>query len=135
VSFPHEDEPDGEVGGPHHAYIGLGGYLVAMLGVLSSFFPAVGTVAAFVAWFGFQYVWPFYAPTGAALALGGVSALLVATLATAPAWVAASPLWFVVALLGALVALDDVLEHALEIATPVDRFWKSRLAPALPSTP
>jgi len=135
VSFPHEDEPDGEVGGPHHAYIGLGGYLVAMLGVLSSFFPAVGTVAAFVAWFGFQYVWPFYAPTGAALALGGVSALLVATLGSSAAWLAASPFCFVVALLGALVALDDVVEHALGWSTPVDTFWKTRLAPALPSTP
>jgi hypothetical protein len=49
VSYPHEDEPDGDVSLPHHLYIGV-------------------TVLLF----GFVSVWPAYPATGATMALIGL---------------------------------------------------------------
>lgn len=48
MTFPAEDEPDGEILAPHHFYIGM-----------------------LVAAFGFVSVWPYYPATGAAMALIG----------------------------------------------------------------
>lgn len=48
-----------------------------------------------VALFGFMFVWPYYPETGAVLSL-----------------------------LGTFILADDVLEHAFDIWTPLDAFWK-----------
>jgi hypothetical protein len=48
MTFPAEDEPDGEVQAPHHYYIGL-----------------------FMLFFGFTSIWPFYPATGATTAIVG----------------------------------------------------------------
>jgi hypothetical protein len=47
-------------------------------------------------------------------------------------WAADPPRWRVLAALGALVALDDVVEHALGVWTPLDAVWKAVIYPALP---
>lgn len=131
MSFPHESEPDDEVDGPHHAYIGLMQFLLAAFAVSRAYVPVAGVASALAAWFAFQYIWPFYPRTGALGALGGVGAVGLVTLANAGTWWAASPWWFLVAVVGVAVALDDVAEHAFGIWTPVDAFWRRRLHPAI----
>lgn len=49
MTFPAEEEPDGDVQAPHHFYVGV-----------------------LVACFGFISVWPFYAETGAVMVLVGL---------------------------------------------------------------
>lgn len=135
-SFPHDSVPDGAVFAPHHAFIGL---LLALLAVALVWDdapgaePWVGALALLAASFGFALVWPYYAVSGATLALAGVGVALAST---------CSPFWQAypwvgprgVLLLGAAVALDDVAEHAFGIWTPLDWVWRVALHPALPST-
>jgi len=129
TAFPHDSVPDGAVFAPHHAYIGL---LLALLALAlvwddaAGKEPWVGAAALLLACFAFATVWPFYAETGAVLAVGGVGVAL------ASAW---SPFWSTypwvgprgVLLVGALVALDDVAEHAFGIWTPLDWLWKTHI--------
>jgi hypothetical protein len=53
MTFPAEDEPDGDVSAPHHFYVGL---LVAL--------------------FGFASVWPTYPATGAVMTVVGALILV-----------------------------------------------------------
>jgi len=53
MTFPAEEEPDGDAHAPHHFYIGL-----------------------FLAAFGFASIWPYYPQTGAAVTVLGTLMLL-----------------------------------------------------------
>lgn len=123
----HDREPDGVTLAPHHHYQGLtvvigaavfaGGGVVTTLALLSILLFATG-------WRDEPWAYP------------RVSALLSILLAGACApvvWVA--PWWglhaSVAATLGVLVALDDSLEHAFGIATPIDRVWNRLIYPRL----
>lgn len=128
--FPHHSVPDGAVLGPHHVYVGL---LLALLAVAlvwddaAGKEPWVGAAAIMLATFAFLTVWPFYPVTGAVLALMGV-AVAVASPLVLPFWAGYD--WLGprgVALLGALIALDDAVEHAFGIPTPLDWAWKTHL--------
>lgn len=129
-AFPHEAVPDGAVLGPHHVYIGL---MLALLAIAlvwddaPSREPWVGAVGILVGLFAFVTVWPFYHETGAVLALSGVVLALLAPVFlpfwTDYAWIGPRGL----ALLGALVALDDVAEHAFGIWTPLDWLWGAHI--------
>ena len=129
-AFPSDLVPDGAVFGPHHLYIGL---LLALLAVAivwddaANREPWVGAAALLAAAFSFATVWKFYPVTGALLS---IVALLIAVLAPMllPFWreyALIGPRG--VALLGALIALDDVAEHAFGIPTPLDWLWKTHL--------
>jgi len=129
-NFPHDAIPDGAALAPHHAYVGL---LLALLAVALVWDDAAGkepwAVAAgiFVALFAFASIWPYYAATGAVLALFGVAVAVVAPVALqfwqSYPWIGPRG----VALLGALVAVDDVVEHAFGVATPLDWLWQTHI--------
>ena len=131
MTFPHESVPDGAALAPHHAYVGL---LLALLAVALVWDDAAGkepwAVAAGIglALFAFASIWTWYPETGAVLAVLGVAVAVVAPVAL-PFW--ASYPWVGprgVALLGALVAADDVVEHAFGVATPLDWLWTTHIA-------
>lgn len=66
---------------------------------------AVGLGAA---WFGFEYIWGSgYTTAGIAVTIAGIT----------------------LSGLGLLVAVDDVVEHATNLPTPLDEFWSRWLAP------
>lgn len=128
-NFPHDSIPDGAVFAPHHAYIGL---LLALLAVAlvwddaAGAEPWVGAAALLAASFAFGLVWPFYDVTGATMALATVA--VAGASAFSPFWT--SYPWIGprgVLLLGALIALDDVAEHAFGIPTPLDWLWANHL--------
>lgn len=130
ATFPADTVPDGAALAPHHAFVGL---LLALLAVALVWDDASGkepwAVATGIglALFAFASIWPYYAEAGAALALVGVAVAIVAPVAF-PFW--SSYVWVGprgLALLGALVALDDVAEHAFGIPTPLDWLWKAHL--------
>jgi len=131
TGFPADAIPDGAALAPHHAYVGL---LLALLAIALVWDDAAGkepwAVAGGIALalFAFASVWTFYPETGAVLALLGVAVAVVAPVAL-QFW--AGYAWFGprgLALLGAVVALDDVLEHALGITTPLDWLWTTHIA-------
>lgn len=132
--FPHESVPDGYVLAPHHAYVGL---LVAALAVwvVSDNKPhremLVTAVGCALLLFGFLFTWKWYAEAGAALSLAGVGLMLAGPLWPGGEWAGFSWAWRLVALLGALVAADDVIEHAFGVPTPLDKFWVEYLAPVV----
>ncbi|GAB7012040.1 hypothetical protein [Halolamina salina] len=128
-TFPADRVPDGAVFGPHHAYLGL---LLALLAVAlvwddaTGAEPWVGAAALLAASFAFATIWKFYPQTGAALALAGIVIALASTLL--PFW--SSYPWLGprgVLLVGAIVALDDVAEHAFGVPTPLDWLWTHHL--------
>jgi hypothetical protein len=129
ATFPADTVPDGAVLAPHHAYIGLMLALLALAIVWDDAAgeePLVGAVAVLAATFAFLSIWPFYPVTGAALSLAAVGLALVAPWIqfwSGYAWIGPRGLLLV----GALVALDDVAEHAFGIWTPLDWFWKAHL--------
>ena len=89
---------------------------------------AGGALTALVA---FALTWRHYPAVGAALTLLG---LLVAFAAVVirPYWAAYS--WVGLrgaALLAVLVALDDAVEHAFPVGSPLDWFWIEWLYPAV----
>ena len=130
AEFPNESVPDGAVFGPHHAYIGVLLALLAMAVVWDNApqkEPLATAAALLGATFAFATVWPFYSTTGALLALAGIMVAIVALFAL-PFW--NSYAWFGprgLAILGALIALDDVLEHAFGVPTPLDWLWKAHI--------
>ncbi len=131
AEFPADTIPDGAALAPHHVYVGLLLTLLAIAFVwddAARVEPWVCAVGVATATFAFATVWPFYPATGAVLALTGVAVALLPPLGvqfwTSYAWVGPRGL----ALLGAVVALDDVLEHALGVATPLDWLWTTHIA-------
>lgn len=133
--FPYELVPDGAALGPHHAYIGL---LLAALAVwvvgdnLRRDEPVVSAVSVVVLEFGFAATWKYHHVTGALLSLAGALSLLVTPLVPGGEWEPYPRRWRVVCAVGGLVALDDVVEHALGWVTPLDLVWTSAIYPALP---
>lgn len=130
MTFPADSVPDGAVLGPHHVYVGL---LLALLALAvvwdnrAGVEPWVGAVGLLLATFAFVTVWPFYPVTGAVLALSGV--LIVLGSVFLPFWTGYG--WLGprgVLLVGALVALDDAVEHAFGVPTPLDALWTGHLA-------
>jgi len=130
-NFPADAIPDGAALAPHHAYVGL---LLALLAVALVWDdaarkePWVVAAGIALALFAFASVWTWYPETGAGLALLGVTVALLAPLGlqfwAEYAWLGPRGL----ALLGAVVALDDVLEHAFGVATPLDWLWTTHIA-------
>lgn len=121
--FPHEAVPDGAIFANHHYYIGL---FVAALAVASvwddqRWDPLAVASGLLVGLFGFALTWKYHPVTGATLALAGPT---ISTLA-----LAARPYWrrrrsrAAWVLLGLLITLDDAIEHAFGVWTPLDALW------------
>lgn len=123
AGFPHENVPDGAIGGPHHLYVGVVVVLVAVWVVSDNYprrEPVLAAVGALLALFAFATIWPYYHGTGAMLSLAGLFVALIGVCWPAGVWTAYPTRWRLVALLGVLVALDDVIEHAFGVWTPLD---------------
>jgi hypothetical protein len=129
MPFPHDSVPDGAALAPHHVYIGL---LLAFLALAlvwddrAGAEPWVGAVGLLAASFAFASIWTWYPTTGAVLSLAGVGiALLAPFLAfwSSYGWIGPRGLLLV----GAIVALDDVAEHAFGVPTPLDWLWANHL--------
>ncbi|SFH07881.1 hypothetical protein SAMN04488063_0116 [Halopelagius inordinatus] len=123
MTWPAEAVPDGTVLAPHHATLGLLAALVALLIVWDDD-PDREPVGAFagvlVALVGFLLVWPAHPVVGAVLTHAGAVVALVALLRPGFGF-ALGPR--VVATVSVLVALDDVVEHAWAVPTPLDSGW------------
>jgi len=130
MTIPAETVPDGAALAPHHAYVGLLLDLLAVALVwddVAGKEPWVAVVGIGLALFAFASIWPFYDLTGAVLSLLGVAVAVVAPISLqfwqSYPWIGPRG----VALLGALVAADDVVEHAFGLATPLDWLWKAHI--------
>jgi len=130
LTFPAEAVPDGNIFGPHHGHMGPIAALIVAWVVsddLPSQEPVLYVLTVCAAWFAFLFVWPYYHAAGAVLSLVGLLAALVAVLLL-PFWADYAWLgWRGAALLAVLVGLDDVVEHAFGLATPLDWLWKAHI--------
>ena len=144
--FPHERVPDGTIVAPHHSVIG------GLFVLLAVYWAADGenkpaTVAGLaVSAFGWSHMWAgAYPVLGATVTLAGLL-WTAETVLRSPEW--SGVRWTTdatgrlasvrrlltprtVAFVGALVALDDVVEHAFGVWTPLDWLWSVAIAPAL----
>ncbi|MFW5896346.1 MAG: hypothetical protein ACOCUA_03080 [archaeon] len=137
MTFPHEAVPDGAIFAPHHYTYG------ALLAILAVFIvwdnyrdrePLLAAVGLGMGLFGFLSVWPYYPPAGAILALTGPLVAIAAVVAGSFG-LAVGDVWDdyprrerVAVVLFSLVALDDALEHAFGVWTPLDALWASGLS-------
>jgi len=130
--FPTDRVPDGAVFAPHHyTYSLLLALLVAAVvwDNYDSREPVLTVALVGSGLFGFLSVWPYYPVAGAVLSLVGAVGAVVVVLS---GWVGFRvgdvwdeyPIRYRLALVGATVAgLDDAVEHAFGIPTPLDTAW------------
>jgi len=134
--YPHEAVPDGAVFAPHHYIYGLL-LVAALVAVVWDNYPdreplLVG-LGAGTGLFGFLFVWPWYAAAGATLSLAGPIICVVAVLlgwAGTPVgdvWDDYPTRYRLGVVLFALLALDDAVEHAFGVWTPLDAAWNAGL--------
>lgn len=127
MTFPAEPVPDGAFFGPHHfiypLYIVLLLYFIYMNDDPDSK-PISIPFGAGIALFGWFHLWPFYPVTGTIAALIGVLTVIVgATLARDR-----SPkLRASVVVLG-IVALDDWIDHAFHVDTPLSLVFSNYIS-------
>lgn len=138
MTFPYDTVPDGAVMAPHHLYIGFGLLVVAILIVWDDrpADPVATLLSALAVFFGFLFVWPYYAVVGAAMTLFGLAAAPVAAYVDRDVFLEARSTKTAIgmAVAGWLIAVDDVIEHAFGIPTPLDLLFNEVLRPLLPST-
>lgn len=126
MPFPAEPVPDGALFAPHHFLYGL--YL--LLFTCAKRWddrpheePLLVTASALLALFGWAHLWRYYPATGAAVCLLGVAGTLVGALVTTQY----GRRWRAFVAAAGLVALDDLLSHALGLWTPLDWLWTTYL--------
>lgn len=127
ATFPYEMIPDGAVFANHHYYIGMGVAALAVASVWDDqrWDPLAVAVGLGIGLFGFALTWRYHPVTGATLALAGPT-MSAGALARSywrrrrrrAAWV----------LVGLLITLDDAIEHAFGVWTPLDALWVHHLA-------
>jgi len=141
ITFPAETVPDGSVALSHHYTWALLLALVPILMVWDRYptrDPWMMLTALLAGLIGFVLVWPTHHVLGAVLALGAnLTVLALAGYHVVQDGVLGRGRWRVLPLVAivvlALLALDDVLQHALGWPTPLDFLWNEYLRPALPS--
>jgi len=126
VTWPYHTVPDGNAALPHHYFLAL---LLALVPVLivwdnhrrrEPWLCLVGVVGGL---FSFGMIWPRYPVIGAVLALVANAVVLLAPFR--PTWRRWPRRHAVAVVLLALVAADDVVQHAFGWATPIDHVWKN----------
>jgi len=139
--FPSEAVPDGAVFAPHHYTYGALLALLAVFVVWDNYadreplYAAVGLGAGL---FGFLLVWPYYAAAGAILALAG-PAVAIGAVVTGTLGLRVGDVWDeyprserAAVVVFSLVALDDAVEHAFGVWTPLDAVWGAYLINHVP---
>ena len=133
MAFPYHEIPDGAVFAPHHYIYGLLLTLLVLAVVWDNFRarePLLAALGVVVGLFGFLLVWPWYPVAGAVLSLAGPPIIVLAVglgwsgLAVGDTWDDYPLRWRLAAMLGALVAAEDVLQHAFGWSGPFDTIWK-----------
>lgn len=128
--FPYHKVPDGAVFAPHHLYIGLA---LIGLAVASSWDdqkrdPLATAAAGASLIFSFALVWPYYPEVGAIGTLLALAAMPLAAFLERDLWTRKS---VAIGLVGWLIAVDDAVEHAFGIPTPLDVLFKEVILPII----
>ena len=143
MDFPAEQIPDGAIFAPHHYIYGTLLALITVFIVWDNYRarePLLAALGASTGLFGFLFVWQFYPVAGALMSLVGP---LITIVAVSLGWTGTSvgdvwddyPLRYrVAAIFFSLVALDDAVEHAFDIPTPLDIIWGRFLVERVPLT-
>lgn len=142
AGFPADAVPDGAVFAPHHYIYGL--LLVGLVcGIVWDNYrdsePLYTAVGVGLGLFGFMLTWPYYPVAGAILSLFGpivsIAAVVVGYVTPEIGYWDDYPVRYRVAtLIFSLVALDDAVEHAFGVWTPLDAVWNAGLAGRAPLT-
>jgi hypothetical protein len=139
--FPHETIPDGAVFAPHHYTYLLGAALLLVAAVWDNYRckePLLTGAGLLAGLFGFLFVWPYYPVAGAALAVGAPTlAVLVmlfgsAGLGIGDVWDEYPLRYRFGAILLTLGGLDDAVEHAFGVTTPLDYLWNAGIRDYVP---
>jgi FtsH-binding integral membrane protein len=130
TQFPADRVPDGDVFAPHHLWLGLIGLLLgaAMAWDDQQADPALTVGGAALTAFSFGFVWPYYATVGALGTLLGLAASAIG-LTTESGLFRRSHM--AVAAVGLAIAVDDAVEHAVGISTPLDVLFNEVLLPII----
>ncbi|QZP37747.1 hypothetical protein [Halobaculum magnesiiphilum] len=124
TAFPVEAVPDGSTLIPHHATYGLLAAVVVLATVWDDHRhsePLTEATGVLVGLFAFVVVWPWRPPIGATLAHVGPLAALAWMWRPGSAWGRLYPRRVQLVATGAiLVGLDDIIEHAWPVPSPLD---------------
>lgn len=124
--FPYESVPDGAVLAPHHFYAVLFGLLFCAV-VWDDYphrEPLITSLCLLTGFLSFLLIWPWYPVIGASVTLVSL-VVAVIPLFTRDLW-SKYPLKYRIAVaLCIVIALDDAVEHAFPVGTPLDMFWKT----------
>lgn len=143
-NFPHETVPDGMIDAPHHYYYPALAALPIIMTVWDDYRgkePIVPVLGLLLGLFAFRFMWPVpgYHTIGAGLALFGPVLALLSVLNPRGTWLKPTSSggypWRTGALASILIlaTLDDAIEHAFGVWTPLDWMfgvmgvWKSFL--------
>lgn len=129
AGFPADRLPDGVILTTHHVLYGLVMTLVGCAVVWDDYSrrePLVAALAALVALMGFGLAWRLHPVSGAIAALVGTT---VAAVAPIVGWSEYPRRWRAWTSAWALVALDDVVNHALGWPTPLDWLYRAHIMP------
>lgn len=121
IGFPVDLIPDGHPFAPHHLYWASFGALLVLLTMWDNrrADPWVAAGALVTVLFAFGSIWPFYHDFGAAVTLAGLTMALGAPLRRSY-WSGVGRRRTALYILFVLAALDDAVEHALGVWTPLD---------------
>ncbi|MFC7069483.1 hypothetical protein [Halobaculum lipolyticum] len=127
AGFPVEAVPDASALAPHHAVYGLLAALVVIATVWDDHRhrePLTEATGVLIGLFAFLLVWRWWPVVGATLAHVGPLATLVWMWRPGSAWGTHYPGRVRVVATGAiLVGLDDIVEHAWPVPSPLDTGW------------
>lgn len=119
--FPHDAVPDNAIFAPHHLYIGVILLLVGTLIVWDNQAddPHHTLLTTLGLLFAFTFIWPYYPLTGALIALMALVILPISLYVESSLW-RSHRRAIALTVVGYLIAVDDIVEHAFGIPTPLD---------------
>lgn len=126
-NFPVEEVPDATAWAPHHGiYGGIIALITAFLVVhwYKDRDPIGVIFGTTLGLFGFLFVWEWYPKIGAAMALGGYTLAFLSAINPWGQWWRYYPdAYHATVVAGLFIGLDDVIDHALPVPTPLDTMW------------
>jgi len=131
MDFPDDEIPDGDVFAPHHYTYALLISVLATLVVWDDYSyqePVMVMALLGIGLFAFLFVWTYYPVAGSVFSLLAPCAVIAVV---AIEWTIYPMMIRYVVIGGAVLSLDDAVEHAFGVPTPADIIWKKMLLPIM----
>jgi len=134
LQFPAERIPDNAIFAPHHYYLGVVLCLFVCLIVWDNYRsrePWLVMAISIAGLIAFGLTWPYYPVTGAIVSIATPILAMFALLTRREYWSDIKHIPQILIFIGLLIALDDAVDHALPLTTPLE-YLAQYLLPLIP---